>query len=84
MTESQFLVKNKLISDDAGSVTWKSPSNIALVKYWGKHGVQLPSNPSVSFTLSESHTITKLSYDRKANDGFEFEIFLDDTPVPGF
>ena len=41
-------------------VTWQSPSNIALIKYWGKHGVQLPSNPSLSFTLSECHTTTEL------------------------
>jgi diphosphomevalonate decarboxylase len=36
--------------------TWRSPSNIALIKYWGKHGVQLPRNPSLSFTLSACHT----------------------------
>ena len=41
-------------------VTWQSPSNIALIKYWGKHGVQLPSNPSLSFTLSECNTTTEL------------------------
>jgi diphosphomevalonate decarboxylase len=44
------------------NIRWKSPSNIALIKYWGKHGVQLPSNPSISFTLSGSHTTTTLSY----------------------
>ena len=44
------------------TIRWKSPSNIALIKYWGKHGVQLPSNPSISFTLSESYTTTTLSY----------------------
>jgi diphosphomevalonate decarboxylase len=36
--------------------SWRSPSNIALVKYWGKHGIQLPRNPSLSLTLSECHT----------------------------
>ncbi len=40
--------------------SWRSPSNIALVKYWGKHGVQLPRNPSLSFTLSACHTDMKL------------------------
>lgn len=39
--------------------TWSSPSNIALVKYWGKYPVQIPANPSVSFTLSKS--LSKLS-----------------------
>ena len=36
--------------------SWRSPSNIALIKYWGKHGIQLPRNPSLSFTLSACHT----------------------------
>lgn len=36
--------------------SWRSPSNIALIKYWGKHGIQLPHNPSLSFTLSACHT----------------------------
>ena len=43
-------------------IQWKSPSNIALVKYWGKYGVQLPSNPSISFTLSECTTTTRLQW----------------------
>lgn len=43
---------------------WKSPSNIALVKYWGKHGVQLPSNPSISFTLGECTSTTALQWKR--------------------
>lgn len=42
------------------SVTWQSPSNLALVKYWGKYGNQLPRNPSISFTLSKAHTETQL------------------------
>jgi diphosphomevalonate decarboxylase len=45
-----------------GSVTWKCPSNIALVKYWGKFGRQYPQNPSISFTLKNAHTITKIEY----------------------
>lgn len=44
------------------TVMWQSPSNIALVKYWGKYGFQFPRNPSLSFTLSESHTTTKVEY----------------------
>lgn len=48
----------------AGSrhVGWKSPSNIALVKYWGKRDYQLPRNPSLSFTLSNSFTETSVEY----------------------
>ena len=40
---------------------WQAPSNIALVKYWGKHGNQLPNNPSLSITLSRAFTTTHLS-----------------------
>lgn len=37
------------------SVTYRCPSNIALVKYWGKkeEGVQIPANASISWTLSD-------------------------------
>lgn len=52
-------VGSKIIS---GETTWKSPSNIALVKYWGKYGRQLPSNPSVSFTLENAYSKTTIHY----------------------
>jgi len=52
---------------DPSTVRWKSPSNIALVKYWGKHGRQLPANPSISLTLSQAFTDTKLKYDYHSN-----------------
>ena len=42
------------------SVGWQSPSNIALVKYWGKKGRQLPINPSLSMTLNQACTKTRL------------------------
>lgn len=45
-----------------GKVTWKSPSNIAIVKYWGKFGNQLPKNTSISFTLENAHSITTLTW----------------------
>lgn len=59
----------------AGEVSWQSPSNIALVKYWGKYGNQLPKNPSISFTLKNCHTQTSLFYKPKTTSGFEFEVF---------
>ncbi|MBF0315555.1 MAG: diphosphomevalonate decarboxylase [Oligoflexia bacterium] len=34
--------------------SWRAPSNIALIKYWGKWGRQLPMNPSLSFSLKHS------------------------------
>lgn len=48
-----------------GEVCWQSPSNIALTKYWGKKPVQIPANPSVSFTLREARTITGLQWQKK-------------------
>ncbi len=50
----------------SGSVSRQAPSNIALVKYWGKHGVQLPQNPNLSFTLSTSRTVTELAWAPRA------------------
>ena len=50
--------KNKL----SGKTSWKSPSNIALIKYWGKKDLQTPMNPSLSLTLNDCHTITDVSY----------------------
>ena len=63
--------------EKAGVVSWQSPSNIALVKYWGKRAVQLPLNPSISFTLDEAHTKTTVHYQaRKSSQNllnFSFE-----------
>jgi diphosphomevalonate decarboxylase len=50
------------IKEKKGQVTWQSPSNLAIVKYWGKYGEQLPSNPSLSITLSNSLTETQIDY----------------------
>ena len=62
-------------------VTWKSPSNIALVKYWGKYPVQLPANPSISFTLSAAATTTTLKY--KQGTG-QVVVFLEGEEAPSF
>jgi len=77
MPESQFLPKTYIALPENGSISWQSPSNIALVKYWGKYGEQLPKNASVSFTLSSCFTKTKLSYEQKSSGGFQFEVYLD-------
>ena len=43
---------------------WSAPSNIALVKYWGKKELQIPCNPSVSFTLDQCRTTTSIRFER--------------------
>ena len=65
-----------------GKVGWQSPSNIALVKYWGKHGKQLPQNPSISFTLSECCTETFIQYEKSEHLGFQF--FFEGKENPAF
>lgn len=40
----------------------EAPSNIAIIKYWGKKGIQEPMNPSLSFTLNKARTKTNVSY----------------------
>ena len=59
-------------NDFQGKVGWSSPSNIALVKYWGKKGRQMPQNPSISFTLSECRTETSISFGKADRLGFQF------------
>lgn len=77
MNEKDFIPSNYLNPPEGGSVAYQSPSNIALVKYWGKHGEQLPQNASISFTLQNCHTTTTLSYQKKRGADFQFEVFLD-------
>ncbi|MBW6460633.1 MAG: hypothetical protein K0B08_08675 [Bacteroidales bacterium] len=59
-----------------GRISWRSPSNIALVKYWGKKPVQIPANPSLSMTLSRAFTETTLEFRPCSQDekgpGLEF------------
>ncbi len=65
---------------EPGSVCYQAPSNIALVKYWGKHGVQLPRNPNASFTLSVARTITELAWAPKDHDNasrIQLELYYD-------
>ena len=65
-----------------GKVGWASPSNIALVKYWGKRGKQLPQNPSISFTLSECRSETFIGFEKA--DRFGFQFFFEGKENPAF
>jgi diphosphomevalonate decarboxylase len=58
-------------------ITCQAPSNIALVKYWGKYGVQMPLNPSISFTLSESKTITSIELKEKTLPQLDVEFYFE-------
>jgi diphosphomevalonate decarboxylase len=51
---------------------WKCPSNIALVKYWGKRDFQKPMNPSLSFTLQNSFTETSVELHKVGEQKVEF------------
>ncbi len=42
------------------TVGWQSPSNIAIIKYWGKKPGQQPVNPSLSMTLGVAVTQTSV------------------------
>ena len=50
------------------------PSNIALIKYWGKYENQIPANPSISYTLSQCRTITEMEFAEGEN--FSVKLFL--------
>jgi diphosphomevalonate decarboxylase len=69
-----------------GLVRWKSPSNIAIVKYWGKYGQQLPRNPSISFTLQNAFTDTLLQYFPKTgkSEGITLKFNFEGAPKPAF
>lgn len=59
-----------------GEVKWMAPSNIALIKYWGKRAYQLPLNPSISLTLKQAYTITKIQYslaESKVDNNLDFK-----------
>ncbi|MGF1534769.1 MAG: diphosphomevalonate/mevalonate 3,5-bisphosphate decarboxylase family protein [Bernardetiaceae bacterium] len=70
---------------DTLTAAWRSPSNIALVKYWGKHGIQLPQNPSLSFTLSDAYTETYLKASPGNRDGaVSVDFLFEGKPAPSF
>ena len=64
MSETKFTYKPNGQIIKKGSISVQSPSNIALVKYWGKKPIQIPTNTSVSFTLNNCHTVTKLNFEK--------------------
>lgn len=55
-------------------ISYEAPSNIALVKYWGKYGNQLPSNASISFTLDQCKSIFEISLSEKKSNQTEISL----------
>ncbi len=85
-TEKDFIFKDNHYPSNRLEITEEAPSNIALVKYWGKYGLQRPMNPSISFTLSQSKTITKaiLTPLGKPANKVSFQFYLDNRHQPAF
>ncbi|WP_374445188.1 diphosphomevalonate/mevalonate 3,5-bisphosphate decarboxylase family protein [Epilithonimonas sp.] len=63
----QFQISNQLVSASC-------PSNIALIKYWGKYDNQIPANPSISYTLNHCRTNTMMEF--FAGEDFSVQTFL--------
>jgi len=75
-----FPYKIHSLSDEKfleGKVGWRCPSNIAIVKYWGKHGVQIPRNASFSFTLTNAHTDTFIDFNRQSNNKISIDFLFE-------
>jgi diphosphomevalonate decarboxylase len=86
MTEKDFIPSDPFSSIVPGIIQSEAPSNIALVKYWGKFPNQIPANPSISFTLNTCTTTTTVAYSTKSGekDGCSFEFLFEGQPKPDF
>src|SRR5690606_10125945 len=85
MTEKDFLPGLSGELPQQGRVSWQAPSNIALVKYWGKGRDQIPANASISLTLDRAATTTTVaSAKRDIRGGFSFELSFEGRPNEDF
>ncbi|MDR2222112.1 MAG: diphosphomevalonate decarboxylase [Flavobacteriaceae bacterium] len=86
MNIQDFIFKQEVDTSKVmqGVFSWSAPSNIALVKYWGKKENQIPANPSLSFTLSNCKTITTMEYKVKSEKGISFELLFEGKPKEDF
>ncbi|ASW72915.1 diphosphomevalonate decarboxylase [Chryseobacterium piperi] len=73
MTTQEFLGKQNF-TINTQTVSESCPSNIALIKYWGKYEQQIPANPSISYTLNHCKTNTTIEF--FANEPFSVQTFL--------
>ncbi|TVQ15666.1 MAG: diphosphomevalonate decarboxylase [Bacteroidetes bacterium] len=66
-----------------GKVSYSSPSNIAIVKYWGKEpGDQIPMNPSLSMTLNQCRSFTTIEYELKEGLQPSVEVWFEGARAP--
>lgn len=82
LRKNNNIFDDELPADFQGCLKWQSPSNIALVKYWGKRGKQLPQNPSISFTLSQCRTETSATF--RKSDRFSLHFLFEGKEQPVF
>ena len=68
----------------SASVQYEAPSNIALVKYWGKYGNQLPRNASISFTLHTCKSIFKVQQADKSTHEIDVKLNFEGKDNPKF
>ncbi|MEG1022102.1 MAG: diphosphomevalonate decarboxylase [Myroides sp.] len=83
-TLDTFKTTNYTKINSKGSFTFSAPSNIALVKYWGKKENQIPANPSLSFTLNNCKTVTTLQYESKTEKNISFDLLFEGQPKESF
>ncbi|MBS9773869.1 MAG: diphosphomevalonate decarboxylase [Tenacibaculum sp.] len=77
METSEFIFIGVKDLIDKAKFTWKTPSNIALVKYWGKTNPQIPKNASISFTLNNCHTTTTMEFEKSSSNKIDFELYFE-------
>ncbi|NNC96122.1 MAG: diphosphomevalonate decarboxylase [Chitinophagales bacterium] len=73
-----------MMTDTIQKVAWKSASNIALVKYWGKHSEQIPMNPSISITLENANTQTSIQYNKSNGSDVKVDFLFEGNRKPEF
>ena len=91
ISETDFIANHYSTELNQGNFIWSAPSNIALVKYWGKKQDQIPANQSISFTLNKCKTITKLGFEKRrfdklsgTNSAFSFDLLFEGKPKEDF
>lgn len=85
MFSEKNFITSKYNTIETATFEWSAPSNIALVKYWGKKEHQIPANPSISFTLNNCKTITKLEVLKKSDAAnFSFDLLFEGKPKEDF